>query len=285
VVGDLKRAFNNGFASRVRQGCASALGIVPLILTGCACITPVPDTRTREEYLIGVSRCIAGSMPIEFRFNIDGNPPMIRNDVLLMSDIDLIVDRLDMVIESVFRGAMTSVLKSTNAGASKIDFESLSWDDFVSDLTVQAGKQAEHWLILSYCGEFSTVTEGYWSIVSGYFDRALRAKGDSGPAWIKEAGGKAVDVLIVGVALRIAGVEFDPVDIIRAANKYAPRLYGFGASVAERESSPLSAVRYSCIRVNVRCSCADVRCDTCADWRIEPSTAPRTTAVENWNFL
>lgn len=193
--------------------------IVLLTLAGCAGSTQALDSRSREEYLIGVRMCIAGAMPMEVRFDVDGNPPVLRNETLLLSDIDLIIGGLDGTLKSIFGDAMTTVVRSPDPGSSKIHFESLIWDEFVWDLVVQVGVLAGHRQGISYCGDSSAVTVSYWSRISEYFGRALWREDGSRPAWTTQAGGQATSVLMVGVALRIAGVEFDPGEIIRAANK------------------------------------------------------------------
>jgi hypothetical protein len=190
-----------------------------LLMGACACGAQPSHYAEQEAYLYRVQSCVAGQMPLEVNYIVDGNPPSLRRVALSLADVDSVIEKLDSVVAGIMKDAMLlawgdSSADSLLAHGTSGQLQNLSthFDDQMTDL-------ASHRMSIYFCGQRDDVGGAFFSYLSDYFDRSFSRSGDINFDWLDGVKLRRSHFLMIVVALRLAEIDFDLDDLLATAKR------------------------------------------------------------------
>lgn len=180
------------------------ISLVCLITVTACASTREKHQRDRldEADLARAIACVRGNMPLEVNFAIENNPHQIVGGEVDKEYLAKLSSQLDARISNVLRESALNSWSNFTARRTP------DWSyDFVSSLedemAVSIIDRSPRLLNMEYCGGHDDVGNAFLVLISDYFLRAsMSGKND--------ADSPAQNVVMLGVALTLAKIEFEP---------------------------------------------------------------------------
>jgi hypothetical protein len=172
------------------------------------------DQSIEEFYR--VTNCARGGLPMEVQFVIDGNPPRLYSAELTEKDIDSVIAKLDSGVASLLKEA-GRITWSEHQGAVAGKYQGPALEAGLSEAIVT---NASRIFGLSFCGDNDSVGSSVFADLATYFSRSYGYDGEKHPVWLDKLGpgarSHANGILMVAVALKLAGINYDLSNLLRS---------------------------------------------------------------------
>lgn len=174
-----------------------------------------PDAANEDEFW-RTTYCVAGGLPMEIQFSIEGNPLKLGADSFDLNDIDRIGNQLDVKVAALLKDSVTATWRQTYGDRAEHWSSELS-NELVETFVLEIAARAPKSLGISFCGDGDQVGSAAYTAIFGYFSRAVQLEGGRAPSWLadRRSRSKGGIIVMLAVALRLAHIQFDAEELVR----------------------------------------------------------------------